>query len=122
MNTEVLVVDDDTISANALMMQLEKIGIKSDVASTGREALKKVTEKNYRLIFMDIAMPDMDGYAAAIAIRASSLADEQSIGIIAVTSALDRQRCIDSGMDDALIKPVQIDQLGPIVERYLKST
>jgi CheY-like chemotaxis protein len=80
---------------------------------------------NPRLILMDVSMPDMNGYEATRAIRASEAVSGHRIPIIGVTAhALkgDREKCLDSGMDDYLPKPVSPDRLAAKIGNWLGET
>ena len=119
---KVLVVDDNTTSRSALVFQLKNLGFPTEEASNGREALCKVYEGKYKVIFMDIAMPDMDGYEAAQSMR--SFWDNNgmsAIPILGVTTAVDKHRCLASGMTDAFVKPITYEDLQSIVQRFLSA-
>jgi diguanylate cyclase (GGDEF)-like protein len=108
-----LVVDDNVTNQLVAEATLKEIGISSDVANDGLEALNAFKEKNYDLILMDCNMPVMDGYEATKAIRALDLKYRQPI-IIALTAKDqpgDFEHCINSGMDDYLLKPFQLSAL-----------
>jgi len=114
-----LVVED--LKANRLYMQslLKRHGAIPDMATNGREALEKVGQTSYDIIFMDCQMPEMDGFEATRAIRTMPLAHQPRI--IALTADAmqgDRERCLDAGMDDYLNKPVRTETVAEILERY----
>lgn len=120
MSAQVLVVDDDPTSRRSLIIQLGKLGIEADEACTGLEALQKVFQHYYSLVFMDIAMPDMDGYEATVAIRSAwPKKIEKTLAIVGVTSCVDRERCIGCGMDEVVLKPMYPQDLSRVVERFL---
>lgn len=102
-----LVVEDNLVNQKVAKGRLNKMGHTVDLAENGVQAINLLKQNRYDLIFMDCQMPVMDGYQAAQRIRAEGLADHTPI--IAMTAhALpgDRQRCLESGMDDYLAKPV----------------
>ncbi|MBX2814161.1 MAG: response regulator [Myxococcales bacterium] len=106
---EVLLVDDNAINRKVEARMLERLGHHVDIACDGGEAVRKVNEKEYDVVLMDIQMPGMDGYEATRMIR--SRADGRArIPIIAVTAhtlAADRERCLKEGMNGHLSKPVR---------------
>jgi CheY-like chemotaxis protein len=108
-NPRVLVVDDDELSRLAAVGLLETLGLAADVAHDGREALEVTAEWPYVAIFMDCAMPEVDGYTAARQLRNRENQDSPT-PVIAVTSH-QRSVSIASGMDHHLTKPLQLDQL-----------
>ncbi|MCV5940902.1 response regulator, partial [Escherichia coli] len=83
---------------------LKKLDITPDLKANGLEALEAVKNKDYELIFMDCRMPEMDGYEATAHLRQKGF-DRPIIALTAGTTIEERQKCIDSGMDDILTKP-----------------
>ena len=95
-----------------------------DLVSTGREAVERLAQADYDLVFMDCQMPVMDGFEATVAIRASG-GKRSTIPIIAMTAyALpsDRERCLEAGMTDYLSKPLEAAQLREVLARLLPQT
>ena len=102
----VLVAEDGRLNRIFLERILMDLGIDCDVAENGLEAVKACARQAYDFVFMDCLMPVMDGYEAAKTIRREK---GSSIHIVAVTgsdSPEDRNRCLASGMDQVLVKPV----------------
>ena len=122
----VLAVDDHPINRDLLARQLKLLGLRVDTAADGRAALARWREGDYALLITDCHMPDMDGYALARAIREAEAAERRSrIPIIAWTAnALTEEanRCRDAGMDDLLVKPVNMMQLRHTLARWLGDT
>ena len=108
-NPRVLVVDDDDICRIAAQRLLEQLGSAVDVARDGQEALNLSAGWPYVAIFMDCAMPNVDGYQAARKIR---FQDRDGTGalVIAVTTH-SRQICLAAGMDHHIPKPIRLDLL-----------
>lgn len=101
---------------------LNGLGLSYRIASNGRTALDMHRALNPRLILMDVSMPDMNGYEATRAIRAAEAPGGRRTPIIGVTAhALkgDREKCLDSGMDDYLPKPVSPDRLASKIGNWL---
>ena len=118
----VLVVDDTDLNLQLTEIQLQKLGVRVVTASSGKEALALLEKQSVDLIFMDIMMPEMDGYETTAFIRQRQ--GSQRIPIIALTAnALfsDPAKCREAGMDDYLSKPYRPDQLQALVRRYLPS-
>jgi len=101
---------------------LAKAAAHIDVAANGHEAIAAVRAKDYDLILMDLAMPEMDGLEATRIIRAMS-DGKGRMPIIAMTAQAmeaDRERCIAAGMDDYVSKPVDRIVLLQTVSRWLQ--
>jgi PAS domain S-box-containing protein len=115
-----LIAEDNQINLMLAMALLQKAGHRVDTVGNGLEAVEAVRERPYDVVLMDVHMPELDGLAATQRIRA--LGDARAhVPIVALTAnALeeDRQRCLDSGMDDYLAKPVDEDQLLAVLERW----
>ena len=115
-----LVVEDNLVNQKVAMRILEKAGHKVDVANNGIEALAVVKNTSYDMVFMDIQMPEMDGYAATAEIR--KMAPEyRELPVIAMTAHAmkgDREKCIAAGMDDYISKPVKPKGLLEMVQRW----
>ncbi len=123
----ILVVDDIEANRLVLIKILSSLGAVCDEACNGQEALDKFEEFSssaYDLIFMDIQMPVMDGYAATRAIRSSTHPSAKTLPIIAMTANAfveDIRMAIESGMNAHITKPVHIDKLkGTIQEVFDK--
>ena len=118
----VLVVEDNSVNQLVAVRLLERLGCRVDVAANGAEAVQMATRLPYSLIFMDCHMPEMDGFEATVEIRRR----ENELGlmatpIIALTASVlqeDRDRCVSSGMDDIIGKPVQPAELAQMLERF----
>jgi PAS domain S-box-containing protein len=117
----ILVAED--IKSNQMLMKvlLEKMGLKTTFADNGAEAVDKANEQNFDLIFMDIHMPQMDGYQATRALRNNSV----KTPIVALTANAmdgDEKKCIDAGCDDYLSKPVIYTTLVAKLNKFLGKT
>lgn len=106
----VLVIEDNLINQHLAKSLLEKMGLRVTIAEDGFEGVEKVKAENFELVLMDIQMPIMNGYLATEAIREFNT----TIPIIALTAAAlveDRQKALQSGMNDHLGKPFNAQQL-----------
>lgn len=118
----ILVVEDNNLMRGLTIKQLEKFGIETDFATNGSEAVEKTLKNEYSLVLMDCQMPVMDGFESTLEIRKREFVKGGHIPIIAMTAfamAGDREQCLASGMDDYLSKPVTIDQLELMLEKWL---
>jgi PAS domain S-box-containing protein len=119
----ILIVEDNEINQIVAVAHLRRLGYSVDVACDGLEAVEQSSREQYSAILMDCQMPRLDGYAATEEIRRGE-SRTQHVPIIAMTAhALegDRERCLDSGMDDFLGKPLSRQALAEVVGRNLQS-
>jgi CheY-like chemotaxis protein/nitrogen-specific signal transduction histidine kinase/HPt (histidine-containing phosphotransfer) domain-containing protein len=123
----ILVCDDNSVNQKVATRLLQQMGFKPDVASNGVECLKALDAKSYDFIFMDVQMPEMDGIEATVKIRArqkdpaSPASYKTHITIVAMTANAmlgDREKCIASGMNDYLSKPIRPEDLRSMVEKW----
>lgn len=117
----VLLVEDNKINQLVAGGMIESLGLTYDVADDGLQALS-VIENNaaaYDLIFMDVQMPNMDGYAATQAIRKLGYQDLVICGLSANALKEDLERAEQAGMTDYLTKPLVIDKLYEVASKYL---
>jgi len=110
-----LVVDDDRINQVVALRFLEELGLHAESAESGHEAIAALARKRYDVVFMDCSMPGMDGYETACRIRdRSARALDPEVPIVAMTAhsqQADRERCIQAGMQDYIVKPLGIATL-----------
>ena len=117
----VLVAEDNDINQKVIRRQLALLGLAAEVADNGLDALQRARSGRYALLLTDLHMPGMDGYELASTLRREE-APGQHLPIVALTAnALsgEAERCRRAGMDDYLSKPVQLDQLGATLARWL---
>lgn len=114
----IMVVEDDPINMMLITEVLKKMGFRIIKARHGREALELLTTKNPELIFMDVNMPEMDGYETTRFIRRMP-APKSKIPIIALTADAmkgDRERCIAAGMTAYVSKPFRLEEIYAVLE------
>jgi len=121
----ILLAEDNSANQKLAQIQLKKLGYRVEAVGTGRQVVEAVLQTNqrYALILMDCQMPEVDGFAATRIIRKSELATGRNIPIIAMTANAmqgDRETCLASGMDDYISKPIRLDELRRVIERWIK--
>ena len=116
----ILLAEDNPFNQKVAVGMLNLLGCRVEVAGNGVEALAKVQDQAFDLIFMDCQMPEMDGYEATRRIRSLS-GPRSATTIVAMTAnALsgDRVACFDAGMNDFLSKPITKAMLGEMLARW----
>ncbi len=123
MTARVLLVEDNVVNQMVADKMLRKFGIECEKAEDGLEAVKKITESDYDLIFMDCQMPRMDGFEATAEIRKyQEQHGSRPTPIVALTANAmeeDEERCINAGMNDYLAKPIESESMGRALQRWL---
>ncbi len=117
----ILVVDDNPVNRQVAQRMLEKLGCQVDIAENGQEAVTMLRSTSYALVLMDCEMPQMNGYQATQQIRAMEGAGRRTpiVALTACTTRIERQSCIDCGMDDFLSKPLRAQLLSETLGRWL---
>ncbi len=118
----IMLVEDNIVNQKVALKILEKIGYKADVVNNGIEAVENAKLKDYDLIFMDILMPKMGGIDATKRIREVSGAkiNPKIIAMTADTMKNDREICLNAGMDDYLNKPISVEDLRALLDKWQK--
>jgi CheY-like chemotaxis protein len=123
----VLLCDDNAVNQKVALRLLQQMGYQAHLARNGHEALAALDQEAYDLIFMDVMMPEMDGLEATRLIRQRQKERFQfpnyqdCIIIVAMTANAmqgDRDKCLAAGMDDYIAKPVRLEDIRAIVERW----
>lgn len=110
--------DDNRVNVIVLKMSLEKLGIQSDSVCNGLQAVEAVANTDYDLVFMDVHMPNMDGFQATSEIRKIN----KDIAIIGLSADVTKEAIDEAkgvGMNDYLTKPISFDKLRNILPVYL---
>jgi two-component system sensor histidine kinase/response regulator len=118
----VLVVEDNPVNQLLATRLLEKRGHLVVMTTNGREALAALEKERFDLVFMDLQMPEMDGFEATAAIREKEKGSENHQELIALTAhamAGDRERCLAAGMDGYLSKPIRPQELDNLLQKYV---
>ncbi len=117
----VLLAEDNLVNQKVAQAMLRKLEVEADVATNGLEALDALLGVSYDLVLMDCQMPEMDGFEASRRIRDRERGSRR-IPIVAMTANAmvgDRERCLESGMDDYIPKPVRMEDLRRALGRWL---
>jgi len=120
----ILLAEDVEINREIVLALFEPTKLEIDCAVNGKDAVKKLSENpdGYELIFMDIQMPEMDGYEATRRIRAMDLPNAKKIPIIAMSANVfreDVEKCLQAGMNGHVGKPLNFDEVLEKLNKYL---
>jgi len=120
---KILLVEDNMTNRFVAKSMLKKMGHEADPVLTGFDCINALREKDYNMVFMDCQMPDMDGFETTIKIRNGDAGiQNKDIIIIAFTAHAmdgDREKCINSGMNDYIAKPIKMKELDALLKRWL---
>ena len=119
----ILVAEDNPINQEVILDLLTQAGLAVDLAGNGRQAVELAGEGDYRLVLMDIQMPELDGLEATRLIR--RIPGRGEIPILAMTANVfddDRQRCLNAGMNDHIPKPIDLKSLYDTLRYWLSHT
>ncbi|MBX2860662.1 MAG: response regulator [Vampirovibrio sp.] len=118
----ILLAEDNLVNQKVTVRILEKMGVKTDVAANGHEAIQMSSLISYELILMDCQMPEMNGFDATMHIRQRENGKDHTPIVALTANAMkgDREACLDAGMDDYLSKPVKIEELKVVIKRWVE--
>ncbi len=118
---EILVAEDNLINQKVAQTLFKNLGYEIEIAENGTCVLEMIPQKDYDIIFMDVMMPEMDGWEATRAIRGLG----KKMPIVAITADVSdeaRQKAMDEGMNDYIPKPVKIDEIKRVLLRWFSET
>jgi signal transduction histidine kinase/CheY-like chemotaxis protein len=117
----VLLVEDNAVNQKLARRLLEKSGMVVETAANGREAVDRWSASDYQIVFMDCQMPEMDGFEATAQIRRLEGAARHTpiIAMTAYALPQDRERCLKSGMDGYVSKPISEGELKKMLDAFL---
>jgi CheY-like chemotaxis protein len=120
----ILLVEDVEINREIVKVLLEPTGIEIDCAENGKEAVRMFSRspEEYDMIFMDVQMPEMDGYEATQRIRALNIPTAKTVPIVAMTANVfreDVERCLEVGMNSHVGKPLDFDEVLDRLRNFL---
>lgn len=116
-----LVAEDNPVNQQVVTAMLEEYGIRVVVADDGVQALKAVQTATFDIIFMDCQMPEMDGYEATRQMRAQGV-QTPVVALTARVQQKERDKCVESGMNDYISKPIGQRELDRALARWLNMT
>lgn len=120
---KILVVEDYEITQRVMQMMLADLGCQSDIASTGKQALEFFKKNNYYLIFIDIGLPDQDGFTVIEEMRKFDPQKAQ-VPIIILSAYSDvayQNKAKSMGIDDYIVKPLMPEDCNTIIKKYLST-
>lgn len=119
-NIKLLLVEDSATNTKLMIESLKNKGLSCDAVKNGEDAIKACLSKHYDIVFMDCQMPVMDGFEATKKIRSIKGIGEKIIIIAMTANAMkgDREDCIAAGMDDYISKPININYVCALIEKY----
>ncbi len=115
----VLLVEDSLVNQKLLISLLEQRNCAVTLAANGEQAVHELAENDYDVVLMDMQMPVMDGLTATRRIRQQEAGTIKHTPIIAVTAGVDRQSCLEAGVDAYLAKPVREEVLQKKLKQLL---
>lgn len=119
----VLVVEDEPVNRRIASLMLQRLGVEVRTATDGFEALALIADGGIDLVLMDMQMPGLDGPGTTQRLRAREVAEGTErttvVALSAAAFAEDRRRCLDSGMDAFLAKPLGLEELRAALARHL---
>jgi len=116
----VLLTEDNLTNQEVACALLDELELQVSIANNGKEAVQAIKNTHFDLIFMDLQMPEMDGFEATRLIRKDS--NYQQTPIIAMTAHAmqgDREKCLNAQMDDYITKPIDVDKFFSKIEKWL---
>jgi len=116
----VLVAEDNIISIDVMRQYLSFLKIESYFVTDGKQCIEALKNNTYDCILMDIQMPELDGFQTTDQIRLmSEFKDIPIIGVSAGLTKSNQQRWLQSGMNDFLTKPFEVDEVAKLMMKYL---
>lgn len=116
--TEILIAEDNYLNRIVIRTVLEKYGVVIDDAENGKEAIVKLKQRNYHLVFMDVEMPEMNGIDATRWIRTHLHPEIKIVGLSANALSEEVNNCLNAGMNDYLVKPYTESELLNIILKW----
>ena len=116
---QILIADDNDINRRLLTWQLDTLGFSCDDAASGKDILVACGQQTYSVILMDVNLGDTDGYTVTRTLREREQDTRTPIVAVTAHTGLDEyERCMASGMDDFLSKPIALSPLARLLIRW----
>lgn len=119
---EILVAEDNPINQLVFSQILDSLKLKYRICANAADLIAQLKIVHPKIVFLDTTMPDMDAFAAALSIRANEAASSRRpvpiIGVVALAFEGDREKCLASGMDDMLLKPMSPDVIEATIRNH----
>ena len=116
---KVLIVEDNIVNQTLMAQYMKGLGISYVAVGDGKDAIEILKHESFDLVFMDIQMPEIDGYAASEAIRQKLNLDLPIIAMTAHAMAGEKEKCLSFGMNDHIAKPISQMDVKTILAKYL---
>ncbi len=117
----ILLVEDSEIVKKASALMLKSLNCETDIVETGAQALEKIASKQYDFVFLDIGLPDMDGFTVTKKVRAMEDGTTRSTPIIALTAHTEenfKSSAMEAGMNGFLTKPLLPEKIKKILDEF----
>lgn len=116
---KVLVAEDVKVNQILMKLMLSKLGVDVTIAENGIQALQKASSESYDLVFMDMQMPEMNGYEATRALKQQGYKTTPIVALTANAMEGDKEKCLEAGCDGYLSKPIERQALSCILAKHL---
>lgn len=115
---KVLVAEDNLVNQMIIRKMLEGLNCEVTITENGEKFIEKIQAESFDFAFLDCQMPVVDGFDACRKLRAENIKTPPIIALTAYALESDRQRCFDAGMDDYLAKPVKVEVIKSMMEKW----
>jgi signal transduction histidine kinase len=118
----ILIAEDNAVNQKVALMLLKRLGYTADAVGNGLEVLRALETKAYDVLLLDVQMPEMDGFETARRVvehwRNSETPRPRMIAMTGNAMQGDREKCLEAGMDDYVTKPVRVEELRAMLEKW----